>query len=470
MASQKISDVLKPDPPKGTANKLMAFDDLTPPNDTLDDLGKTTSEVKTLLDGFFANKKIRQAIEDALIAAWNKEHPQAAAPPPAVAPVPAGSVDLSSKTTSPGLFNFKLGQTQTEFSIPSEFAPPVDDNTPVVSADELVDWEWIHLALNNNLTYAFDLNKFFKGGAIWARRAAFLWRTPLPRFKVYEAGEMKAQRRNTSQDDLAVRNGIVDASLSGGYAGSTASLKFSHKVNEANERVQQTNYMSVWFVQWKCYVKMRDSLVLSSEYTSAIDAALGQSANDAKFSALMKVFDDYGHVAPDLVYLGGSLLFQRSLKYNAIGNKDGITNSLDAAVQYEAKKAKVKAIGTITDESKTELTAELLETEVDFVAIGGDTTKYGLPPRWLVTTKSPALWRTIKREGMTPITTYLHPVKHKAVEAVFDAKRKDAWCSAEVSTAIAARGVDQNSWNVWLPGEKKEKQYLNSLLPIFAKD
>ena len=474
MSSQKISEILSPIPPGGTADELMAFDELN--KDTLIDLGTTSAAVKQLLDDLVA-KKIRQEIDDALLAAWNKENPSAgtpaappAEPPAAVAPVPSGTVDLASKTQSPdgSQFKFKLGQT--EISIPANYAPSVDDATPVVSADELEDWQWNHLALNNNLTYAINLDILLTGGGMWATKAAFLWNTPFPSYKSYESGEMKAQLRSTSQENLVVRNGILDTSLSGGYAGSTASLKFSYKANEASDWSQQTSYMSAWFVQWKCYVEMRDSLVLSSGFTTAIDNALATGDNDTKFSALMKVFDDYGHVVPDHVYLGGSLLFQRSLKYDAKGDKDSIANNLDVAVGVEATKDKIKPSGKITDESTVVLTAELLEEEIDFTAIGGDTSKNAAPLQWVVTTKSPALWRTIKQDGLTPITTYLDDTRQQAIQAVFDTKRKDAWCSADVSAALATRGADKNSWNAWLPGEQNEKLYLNKLLPIFAKD
>jgi hypothetical protein len=256
--------------------------------------------------------------------------------PPAAAPtesktVPSGGVDVQSPVWP--TLKAETAAMSTPFQIPQAFTSSPGPNIPFQRVADLQPWQWLHLARSNNLTSAINLNKVLAGEEdIWVDLPAFVWELNFQPHDITE-GDTGSVVSATIHQDRFAQSFVTEDSFTASYMLCTASAKASYANASQTDTYSKHIYTRARWLQYRCSIPMENCITLSPLFLHLIEVCFNKISEDDQFDFLTELFNKFGHVVPDRVYLGGVAEYFNELV--SIENKSTIktTADLDAAVK-----------------------------------------------------------------------------------------------------------------------------------------
>jgi hypothetical protein len=452
------------------------------------DLG-TKDAVGTKIDSVLNDSKlaladtVKKKFRASLIAAWEGDQkPGAAAdaPPAETKTVPTGGVDIT--TPKWPTLKAETAGTVAEFRIPDTYAAKFSPNDPEYkSPGALQEWEWLHVARANNLTKAVNLNRMYDPSILepTAQRAAFLWKLMDVPTDITE-GDVASTISNTIEEDQNSRHHLVTGSVSASYWGSEASIKASYQLDAAQAKYEKRIHMRAKWAQPRCKLDMKMCLEVSPALEHIVSVALEKKKDkdgEDAFYFLRRVFDEFGHVVPESVYLGGVLEFSNDAMSIETKSNEDVKANVDASVKVVMGQEADKTGGSLGfgydfASQKALNKAEFIQ-KISFRSVGGDPSKVGDPKTWVPTVNDCKLWKVLRREGSIPITEFLTLDLKQKIEQVEKAKQGEMWCSDGLAKLmeeeLAELKKKYNDPKV-IESNRQLKLPAKFALPYFARD
>jgi hypothetical protein len=385
-------------------------------------LGKNPEEAKKTAQQISS----RDVIVNALIAAWNASRGIAAPGAAGGAGAGAGAIaqgGIASPTATPpagavanlsggaGGIIVNSGIEQITFRLPDWFTPVGNDpnRDKFIGPIDLKWTDWLRVAISCNLTKAIRLTP--RGREIPAKHA-FRWKVDGPAWSAVTQADLPEGGRQvsleyTSEDHTAFRQTMADGSLNASYLFVTAAGSANWKSNLASEIKSKKLYMGLRDCVPVVLVHLKDSLALSPEFEAALKRIIDNPHPSTAFKDLLKLMDEYGHVVPKEVVLGGYYFFEnfRNVKQWAAENSDTLKLNFKLAVAKQSEGHKdaapppAGAGGGLSvswdDEKKDWMQGESLQEKISSFAVGGNDRLTG-PNEWRMTVNHPDRWRVIE--------------------------------------------------------------------------
>lgn len=406
------------------------------------------------------------AIAKALVIAFAavkvpEKSPGTSTNPPPSTSVPVGAIDLTS-------INFPTLSAETSATIAAFTVPPFlvtasDPTDPGMAAHDLQPWQWIHVAQGNDLTRCLHLGKLFASGdtgqdvpTVFADRAALFW-------ELRDGAVINADdKTNTGstvavsvEQDRAYQQVIANASLAANYAFCSGSVKAAYKSQTLNSQYSKTVITRARWLVPRAELVMGNCLRVAPIFQHLVDVMLGNGmiapelkvAKEDCFDFLDQLLDQFGHVFPRYVWLGGLLEIEQELVSRETLSADDIAKSLDTAVSIAANPPPPGTppptggsliVGYASDGTGIRTQANCFQN-LHIRPIGGDRDGSD-PAKWRLATKDPNNWRVIRREGILPVTSLLSDAERDAINRIVQARLRRAWTAAGVAELVAADG------------------------------
>lgn len=302
------------------------------------------------------------------------------------------------------------------FSVPKTLSAE-SNNAAIVSPNNIKPEEWMVIARSANLLYAYDMDG---DEPKWAKTPVLDWKVPTrDDFVRSEILHGKVTSMLTYSEETAsyVASGFDTQTATAGYAFCSASFERSHKEKTARSSETKTLIQVGMWKYPRAKIYLEKCTTTSERFTEAVRTAL--AAKD-KYAELNKVFDEYGHVIPSAVLLGGQLCFKDSSVSKSSALEHSEETQLKASV--EAKVGKVSAsTGWASGSASETKTSSLKQDEFEsFTNHGGDSLLCTNPPVWAPTVKDPNNWAVIEMEDMKPTIELLDPSLRQQVIDVWN--------------------------------------------------
>ena len=345
------------------------------------------------------------------LAEWKKRKEASAMTPPKL---PAGETfDLSAPElkTSDGI----------TFSVPKTLS--VDStNAAIVSPNNIKPEEWSVIARSANLLYAYDM-----GGdePKWAKTPILDWVVPArDDFARSEILHGKVTSALTYSDETAsyVASGFDTKSATAAYTFCAASFERSHKEKTARISEKKTLIQVGMWKYPRAKIYMEKCTKPSERFVTAVKNALAVDLKD-RFDELNKVFNEYGHVIPSAVLLGGQLCYKESRESTSLAEEHSEETKVKAAVEAKLWGASASAGAAWGSASEAKTGGINLNEFTSFTNQGGDSLLCTNPPAWAPTVKDPHNWAVIEMEEMRPTIDLLDPGLRQQVIDVWNSSR-----------------------------------------------
>lgn len=349
-----------------------------------------------------------------------------------------------------------------EFIIPSMLSVRADE-TAVTLPTSLETGDWLIIARNNRLLYAYTMGAISKSGdpPPQALKAALDWVVPdTLDFLVPRAleGDVKSETTYTAESASYVEAGFDKQQASASFPFAAASFEREHKARQAgaSER-KKLLVIGRWFFP-RVTLRLRYCTVLSTRFQKAVEEAVGEAESTGKIHALQKVFEEYGTVVPGEILLGGQMTLTHTELSSSTVNEKEVEDTVAAAVSIKTSKV-AGSVGAAFSNAKGEkVTAESLSKSIQFKVQGGDTTLTSNPVDWPGTVKKPTNWAVIGRGELVSILEWLPEALRNRVLA--------QWPKVALSPAIRER-VDLKQGPSWI-GKAEQAQFLIGIRRSFA--
>ncbi len=298
-----------------------------------------------------------------------------------------------------------------EFTIPSILSVRADGNA-VTNPTSLEPGDWLIIANNNRLLYAYTMGTISGSGdpSRQALKAALDWKVPdtadFRESRVQEA-EVKSETTYTAESASYVEAGFDKQQASASFPFAAASFEREHKARQAgaSER-KQLLVIGSWFFP-RVLLKLRYCTVLSTRFEKAVREALGEAESTGKIRALQQVFEEYGTAVPGEILLGGQMTLTHTELSAGTVNEKEVEDTVAAAVSIKTSKVAGTVGAAYTNAKGEKVTADSISKSTKFKVQGGDTTLASNPADWPGTVKKPSNWAVIGRGELVSILEWL---------------------------------------------------------------
>jgi hypothetical protein len=332
--------------------------------------------------------------------------------PPSIPDLPAGTtLDLAlSEISAPDV---------PAFTLPAELSVQASDATLVMSPDKLAPSDWMLLAKNSKLLYAYTMENFsdkdpfppqgFHPVLFWKVQA----NTDFFRSEILGAS-IGSALTYTQETANYVRAGFDSESASGGYAGCSASFEREHKERVARSSLDKTLQMiGLWYYP-RVTLLLDECTAASPNFVDAVKKAV---ASATPTSDLQAVFDKYGVAVPRRATLGGQLYFVHAQDVHAQVNERSAEETIRAAVSVQVGGGKGSASTSFQTATNEKVTAQTIHDSSTFLVLGGKTLQGSSPSAWPNTINDARLWAVIGTAGMRSVLDLLEPgLRQQALE------------------------------------------------------
>ena len=306
------------------------------------------------------------------------------------------------------------------FTLPEQLSVEASD-AAVISPLDLKSEDWMIIASNSRLLYAYTMENFDDIAPPQARLPVLDWVVPARRdFVRAEQLEAAVSAAMTYTEETAsyVRSGFDKESASAGYLFCSGSFEREHKERRARRSDQKTLQMIGRWYYPRATLILDSCTRVSPNFVAAVKAALA-SQNPAH--ALKTVFNDehYGGAIPEEVTLGGQLYFTHRESKKGEVNEKSEEDVVRAAVSIKTGKGEGSAGVAVGSGSAENKRAQSISESTQFQVLGGDATLASSPQTWPNTVKDPRLWAVIGRQGLHSTVDLLEPELQKQVREVW---------------------------------------------------
>ena len=290
----------------------------------------------------------------------------------------------------------------------------------IISPNNIKREEWCVIARSANLLYAYDMNGVEPN---WAKTPILDWKVParddFARSEILR-GKVTSMLTYTDETASYVASGFDTQTATLAFTFCAGSFERSHKYKTATNSESKTlTQVGMWkYPRVKIYL---DKCTVPSErFKEAVRKAL--TAND-KFSALNEVFNEYGHVIPSAVLLGGQLCYKESKRSDSTATEASVQEEIKGKVAGKLGKVAPSAGFAFGSASEDKAGGVNLEEFTSFTNLGGDSLLCTNPPEWAPTVKDPCNWAVIEMEDMRPTIDLLEPELKKQVLAIWNSSQ-----------------------------------------------
>ncbi len=302
------------------------------------------------------------------------------------------------------------------FSVPKTLSVE-SNNAAIVSPNNIKPEEWMVIARSANLLYAYDMDG---DEPKWAKTPVLDWKVPArDDFVRSEILHGKVTSMLTYSEETAsyVTSGFDTQTATAGYAFCSASFERSHKEKTARSSEQKTLIQVGMWKYPRAKIYLEKCTTTSERFTEAVRAAL--VAKD-KYAELNKVFDEYGHVVPSAVLLGGQLCYKESRVSTSLAEEHSEETKVKVAVEARLWGASASVGASWGGSSDTKTGSVNLNEFTSFTNHGGDSLLCTNPAAWAPTVKDPANWAVIEMEDVRPTIDLLDPELRQKVLDVWN--------------------------------------------------
>ena len=313
-----------------------------------------------------------------------------------------------------------------EFTIPSHLSVS-PSATAITHPKQLSQLDWMAIAQNRRITYAYTMGTAPKDGdppqAEWA---ALDWMIPDgTNYLEDEDTDAYVRSEVTCSEGTAsyVRAGVDKQQASVGFPFASASFEREHKERHASSSYKkQLQLIGRWYYP-RATLILKFCTAASDRFKDAVEGALNDydKSSQRQGSPLLEVFRKYGTAVPKKVTLGGQMTMIHKEDYQGSVKEDEVKTVISAAVSIKSKGGTAQGTASASFQNGTgsTVTADHMSKSIQFTVKGGDATKASNPSDWPDTVKPASRWAVIGREGMTPIIDFLPDDLRKRAMAVW---------------------------------------------------
>jgi hypothetical protein len=385
------------------------------------------------------NNTLNELVETANALAEEEEFPDFEDPPQFGPSQPAAGSTVGIPPLPPGT---TLDLTPTTIEIPGvpPFQIPADlkvsgGGSPV-SPHSLKTEDWIVMAKNNNILWAYTLvdppNEYADPPR--AKTLALDYMVPETADFLEDKhliSEVRHEVTYSSTTASYVRAGFDNQSASLSVPYVAASVERQSTERAARASAQKTIHMIGRWYYPAALLHLKKFTKASKRLTAAIEAAVEN--NDA--DALKQVFDQYGWAIPADVEIGGQLVLEHAEVCDASVNETEVGQTIKAAVSAKYEGVEGSAGIGFGNAQGTKVTAQRVNQLTSFRAKGGNTKLASNPQEWPNTVHDPNHWAVIGISELAPITDWLEPALRARVERLLPEMRMPAMQMPEVVRA-----------------------------------
>ncbi|KAK6541560.1 hypothetical protein TWF694_007365 [Orbilia ellipsospora] len=208
----------------------------------------------------------------------------------------------------------------------------------------------------------------------------------------------------------------TEASMTGGYAGFSASVSAGHsQAKSKSTKTTETNYKKTIISKYlfpRATVHLHpDDLEPTPELANLIELIYKQN----NINHLRKLHQDFGHLFCKKVTLGGRLLSSKVMEGKEKGTeqeqKEQFKTSMELQIQTPVgvgagvKHERESGSGTANRENEKDKNEKHV-----FEAVGGDTILAATPGEWSSSVAHEKYWRVIERDGLYPLADFISAI------------------------------------------------------------
>ncbi len=247
----------------------------------------------------------------------------------------------------------------------------------------------------------------------------------IPRFEDLDRGMVSSSLLYTEQCREYVTFGFSEVTAKASYGFVSASIKRSRKEQTAERQESKTLYtlghyrfsmIMLTFAQGTEPYEVKPT----QEFLYDIDDALKRPTLSQQYAKLVEIFDDYGHVFPIQVTLGGQLYIEHSEETTSTEVERQSKSTIEAAVNLKLGKFEANSGFEYASGEQLQQKSREIASKSHFESVGGDTTQLQDPQKWVESLRDHKLWRTIKLDTVVPILEMLDDGRQERIKQVFD--------------------------------------------------
>lgn len=340
-----------------------------------------------------------------------------------------------------------------EFTIPSMLSAK-GDGSAVTLPTELTSGDWLVIARNNRLLYAYTMGAISESGdPPQALKAALDWMVPdtldFLESRV-DKGEVTTKTTYTAESASYVEAGFDQQQASVSFPFAAASFEREHKARQAGaSEHKKLQVIGRWYFP-RAILKLRYCTVLSTRFQKAVEEAVGEAEKTGKIQALQTVFEEYGTAVPDQIELGAQMRLMHTELSSGTLDETAVETTVRGAIEIKTSKGGGSVGASYTNAKGEKVTAESLSRSIQFKVQGGDTTLASNPVDWPATVKKATNWTVIGRKNLVSILEWLPEALRNRVLA--------QWSKVALLPAIR-EGVDLKQGHSWI-GKAEQAQFL----------
>jgi hypothetical protein len=335
--------------------------------------------------------------------------------------------------------SLKLSETKLEDlrqelnqSLDGVLAKPTDDVPMPSDPTSLTLDNWKYLINRNQLLSGIDV---MNDPPRRAFKPVIEMPSCIPRFLCNDVSEITASMTYSKRAHKFIKSHMDQNTASASYAFVSASVEMAHSTLNSTSTETQTAYtMGAWNLPQVVVNIEPEDVSLTPDFLNAVAAALkldpgndpildkikNQEKRMPAYKALTKIFEEFGHLWPSEVTLGGQLSLSDTTQVSAKNTEKMVKDSMVAAVSVNVGKFS-GSVGHKSADSTDDKTTDVdKQQSKNFSATGGNTLLAQEPGKWVSTVAPFNSWGTIKMAKLVPIYTLLPDDDIRVIESIID--------------------------------------------------
>lgn len=337
-----------------------------------------------------------------------------AAPRP-VPDLPAGTpLDLSRPTLE--------SPTGVRFQLPTDLSPGRTGG-PVQNPMEVPIAEWMIIAKRTQMLFGFRMDRIpAPGWTLVAPSPVLDWKVPgtWSFVRPENRAEVSTSVHFTEEASTFVRAGFNQQTATAAWPFAAASFERQRNERRARSRQTRSLFMTGMWLFPRATVDLRQCTQVSPRFVDAAERAV-ETDDPAE---LRRLFDDFGHVVPNVVLLGGVLRFEHTRITSQSVEEVKVENALKAAVTAKVKGGTVSAAAVFQDAENQTVSEQSLKENMTFRVTGGDPRLFAEPAAWADTVMPANRWEVILYEG---VRSTIDLLDKKLQEQIRKIAAREAW-------------------------------------------
>lgn len=247
----------------------------------------------------------------------------------------------------------------------------------------------------------------------------------LPRFEDISRGEVSTSAVYTEQCSKYVHSGFSEVTATAAYSFVSASVKRSREERTEMQKERKTLHTMGQYQ----FSMVRLTLFKGTEpfeikptqqFLNDLDRELNRPTPGEKYAGLVEVLNQYGHVFPTQVTLGGQLLIDYQETTQSEQQDQEIKVTVEAAVNLKLGKFEGSSGFEHGSSEQHQQKAREIASQSRFESVGGDPLAVEDSAQWVLSLRDHHLWKPFAFDTVVPIFELLDDNRKLAITQVFE--------------------------------------------------